>query len=131
MIIKSHDIKNYFTKNSIFLFYGENDGLKDEIISSTDNTSTDPCSFILTAFIYFLIININNIIRFIFASTIMGIIVFYLGQSLSYEPEITLFFPQLLIIILVAIVVYFGILILIDKETREMIKNASKLIPRN
>ena len=73
----------------------------------------------------------KNIIRFIFASTIMGIIVFYLGQSLSYEPEITLFFPQLLIIILVAIVVYFGILILIDKETREMIKNASKLIPRN
>ena len=34
MIIKSHDIKNYFTKNSIFLFYGENDGLKDEIINN-------------------------------------------------------------------------------------------------
>jgi len=34
MIIKSHDIKNYFTKKSIFLFYGENDGLKDEIINN-------------------------------------------------------------------------------------------------
>ena len=34
MIIKSHDIKNYFSKNSIFLFYGENDGLKDEIINN-------------------------------------------------------------------------------------------------
>ena len=34
MIIKSHDIKNYFTKNSIFLFYGENDGLKNEIIDN-------------------------------------------------------------------------------------------------
>lgn len=34
MIIKSYDIKNYFSKNSIFLFYGENDGLKDEIINN-------------------------------------------------------------------------------------------------
>ena len=32
MIIKSYDIKNYFNKNSIFLFYGENNGLKEEII---------------------------------------------------------------------------------------------------
>ena len=34
MIIKSYDIKNYLNKNSIFLFYGENDGLKDEIIDN-------------------------------------------------------------------------------------------------
>jgi len=34
MIIKSYDIKNYLNKNSIFLFYGENDGLKNEIIDN-------------------------------------------------------------------------------------------------
>lgn len=34
MIIKSYDVKNYLNKNSIFLFYGENDGLKEEIINN-------------------------------------------------------------------------------------------------
>ena len=34
MIIKSYEIKNYLNTNSIFLFYGENAGLKEEILES-------------------------------------------------------------------------------------------------
>ena len=34
MIIKSYEIKNYLNTNSIFLFYGENTGLKEEILES-------------------------------------------------------------------------------------------------
>ena len=32
MIIKSYEINKYFDKKKVFLFYGENAGLKEEII---------------------------------------------------------------------------------------------------
>ena len=34
MIIKSYEISKYLNKNKIFLFYGENAGLKEEIVES-------------------------------------------------------------------------------------------------
>ena len=34
MIIKSYEINKYFNKNKIFLFYGENAGLKEEFIEN-------------------------------------------------------------------------------------------------
>jgi O-antigen/teichoic acid export membrane protein len=69
----------------------------------------------------------KNILKYIFASIIMSIIIFILSESLSYEPEIMSFFPQLLLILIISMGVYFGILIIIDKETREIIKNINKL----
>lgn len=70
----------------------------------------------------------KNIVRYFIASAIMGIIVISLSQLLSYEPEILEFFPQLLAIIIISIITYFGILMLIDKETKEMIKSATEMI---
>tara|TARA_B100001057_G_scaffold411285_1_gene426854 strand:- start:2292 stop:3284 length:993 start_codon:yes stop_codon:yes gene_type:complete len=45
MIIKSFEIKNYFNTNNIFLFYGENTGLKEEILDNFFKKNHIDCTF--------------------------------------------------------------------------------------
>ena len=45
MIIKSYEINKYLNKNKIFLFYGENAGLKEEIIMNFFIKNHTNCTF--------------------------------------------------------------------------------------
>ena len=45
MIIKSYEIKKYLDKNKIFLFYGENTGLKEEIVEGFFKKNYTNCTF--------------------------------------------------------------------------------------
>ena len=38
MIIKNFEIKKFINKNNLFLIYGENEGLKEDIISDLSST---------------------------------------------------------------------------------------------
>ena len=45
MIIKSYEINKYFDKKKVFLFYGENAGLKEEIIENFFKKNHTNCTF--------------------------------------------------------------------------------------
>ena len=45
MIVKSYEIKNYLNTNNIFLFYGENTGLKEEILENFFKRDYKDCTF--------------------------------------------------------------------------------------
>lgn len=70
----------------------------------------------------------KEIVKYIFAAIIMGILSYFLMQFLTYNPTITTFFPPLFGIITIATISYFGILIIIDKGVRELAKNSLDLL---
>ena len=45
MIIKSYEINKYFDKKKVFLFYGENAGLKEEILENFFKKNHTNCTF--------------------------------------------------------------------------------------
>lgn len=66
---------------------------------------------------------VRSILKFILGSAIMGGIILVLLPYLNYEnPQVMVFAPQLIGLIIISVVSYFGILFIIDNDSREFIK---------
>jgi len=72
----------------------------------------------------------KNIGKYIISSAVMSLVLLYLIQFLSYNAKVILFLPELLLIIFVAIISYFGFLLSIDKETRMIVSSAISKIKK-
>ena len=69
-------------------------------------------------------INYTNLIKYLLISCIVfGGIYLLMNEYLEYRIEIMLFLPNLLIFVFGSILVYFGIIYLVDKKTKELFKN--------
>ena len=72
----------------------------------------------------------KNISKYVASSIVMAGFLLFISEFLSYNPKITLFLPQLLLVVFSGIVIYLGILILIDKESMELAKKTFLLIKK-
>lgn len=70
----------------------------------------------------------KNIMKYIISAIVMTIVLLYSIEFLSYDPKVTVFLPELLFVIFIAILSYFGTLIIIDKETKELALNVIQQI---
>jgi O-antigen/teichoic acid export membrane protein len=67
----------------------------------------------------------NSISKYVISSILMGIIVIFLMSYLDYtNSEVTSFAPQIIRLIGIAAGFYFALMLIIDKETRELFKAA-------
>ncbi len=68
--------------------------------------------------------------RYVLSSATMAIVTLYLMRFLTYNPKATVFALEIGGIISVSMITYFGILIMIDKETKHLLRDAFSFIKR-
>ena len=71
---------------------------------------------------------LKNIGKYVIASSIMGIFIWYSTSLLEFNSHVMIFAPQLLMIILPSGLLYFGILFFIDKDTKHLINDTISFI---
>ena len=70
----------------------------------------------------------RNIGKYCISGGIMAVVLIFIRDLLTYDTKVTVFVPQLLGIALISILVYFGILLSIDSETRKLLKRSFSLM---
>jgi O-antigen/teichoic acid export membrane protein len=72
----------------------------------------------------------KSIGKYILASAIMSISIILFNSILEYDPSAIKFAPQLALVIIISMVIYFGILISIDKDTKQLVKDGFEFIKK-
>ena len=68
--------------------------------------------------------------NYCFSASIMAVSLIYLKQFLTYPIKITEFAPELIGISVVVMLIYFGILVIIDRESRDLFKDGFQLVKK-
>ena len=72
----------------------------------------------------------KNIMNYCFSASIMAVSLIYLKQFLTYPIKITEFAPELIGISVVGMLIYFGILVIIDRDNRDLFKDGFQLVKK-
>lgn len=72
----------------------------------------------------------KNIMNYCFSALVMAVGLIYLKQFLTYPIKITEFAPELVGISIVGMLIYFGILVTIDRDNRDLFKDAFQLVKK-
>lgn len=72
----------------------------------------------------------KNISKYILASTIMSISIIAITSEIEYNPSALEFAPHLILVIMISIGIYFGVLISIDKDTKQLVKDGFRIIKK-
>ena len=72
----------------------------------------------------------KNIGKYVIASIVMSISVISITSVIEYNPSAIEFAPSLILIVLISAGVYFVVLICIDKDMKELIKDGFELIKK-
>jgi len=72
----------------------------------------------------------KNIGKYILSAMTMSIILLYLMKFLTYNPKTTLFAVEIFAVVAGSMITYFGILLIIDGETRRLLRDAFALVKK-